>query len=150
MSHANPSGDFAVTIEKALEVLIETLEKQRWAKTSRPRRARGPRPAAPTATLPGKVRDTGIVAPTNQSGSRKHIPSEVRRAVAERDAGCCSYVSETGQGCGERAFLQLHHEEPWARGGADSAENLRLLCASHNRLLAERDYGRDFMALWGP
>jgi hypothetical protein len=40
-----------------------------------------------------------------------------------------------------RAFLQLHHEHAFAHGGADSRENLSWLCAAHNGLLAERDFG---------
>jgi len=39
--------------------------------------------------------------------------------------------------------LQLHHEQPWARGGADTIDNLRLLCAAHNALLEEQDFGRE-------
>lgn len=40
----------------------------------------------------------------------------------------------------------LHHDLAWARGGDDAADNLRLLCAPHNRLLAERDFGRAHVA----
>ena len=46
----------------------------------------------------------------------------------------CSRCSAKGRG------------EPWSRGGADSSENLRLLCHAHNRLLAERDFGAAHIA----
>jgi 5-methylcytosine-specific restriction endonuclease McrA len=75
--------------------------------------------------------------------ARKRIPSHVRRAVAERDDGCCTFVSGEGRRCRSRQLLQIHHEQPWARGGADTPDNLRLLCAEHNRLLAERDFGAE-------
>lgn len=75
--------------------------------------------------------------------ARKRIPNQVRRAVAERDDGCCTFVSADGRRCRSRRLLQIHHEQPWARGGADSLDNLRLLCAEHNRLLAERDFGAE-------
>jgi hypothetical protein len=61
--------------------------------------------------------------------------------VAERDEHRCTFTSSEGRRCSARAFLQLHHEEAWARGGPDTADNLRLLCAQHNRLLAEQDFG---------
>ncbi len=35
---------------------------------------------------------------------------------------------------------------PWARSGGSGSENLKLLCAAHNRLLAERDFGREKIA----
>ena len=71
----------------------------------------------------------------------EHVPNAVQREVAARDGLRCTYVSHGGYRCSARAFLQIHHEEPWARGGASSPDNLRLLCATHNRLLAERDFG---------
>jgi 5-methylcytosine-specific restriction endonuclease McrA len=74
--------------------------------------------------------------------SREHIPNEIRRAVALRDGEQCTFVDETGRRCPSRAFLQLHHELAHALGGPSTLENLRLLCGSHNRLLAERDFGR--------
>jgi hypothetical protein len=54
----------------------------------------------------------------------------------------CTYVSDGGCRCSARAFLQLHHERPWARGGASDAENLRLLCAVHNRLFGRARFRR--------
>jgi hypothetical protein len=69
----------------------------------------------------------------------------VRREVHERDGDCCSFVGEDGHRCTEQGMLELHHEEPFGRGGAHSAENVRLLCRAHNALLAELDYGKDTM-----
>jgi hypothetical protein len=42
--------------------------------------------------------------------------------------------------------LQFHHDECWALGGSDQVSNLRLLCASHNRLLAEQEFGESYVA----
>jgi hypothetical protein len=39
MRHRNPSGDLSVVVERALDALVAKLEKERLAKTSRPRRA---------------------------------------------------------------------------------------------------------------
>jgi hypothetical protein len=43
-------------------------------------------------------------------------------------------------------FTQIHHEQLWARGDGETVDNLRILCASHNRLLAEREFGRELVA----
>ncbi len=76
---------------------------------------------------------------------RRGIPAAVRRAVRERDGARCTYVDERGQRCRETALLELHHNVPFARGGAATADNLRLRCRAHNALAAEGDFGRTFM-----
>ena len=78
---------------------------------------------------------------TSRPRKRGHIGQEVRRQVAERDAERCCHVGPDGRRCEARAFLELHHEQPWALGGADSVHNLRLLCRSHNQLRAELELG---------
>jgi 5-methylcytosine-specific restriction endonuclease McrA len=127
VSHSVPSGDIAAVLERALDLALEQAQKQRFAKTDRPRSLRS-----------RTVKRTSL--------QREHIPNAVQREVAARDGLRCTYVSDTGCRCSARAFLQIHHEEPWARGGASTTENLRLLCASHNRLLAERDFGAAHVA----
>lgn len=101
-------------------------------------------------TLPGNagLEASENIAPLRKapSAARSHIPWRVARAVAERDDHRCTFVSSGGIRCGARGFLQLHHEQPWARGGSDTIDNLRLLCAAHNALLAEQDFGREVVA----
>jgi hypothetical protein len=72
---------------------------------------------------------------------RAHIPNELKRRLVARDGASCTFVCEDGERCGAHAFLQIHHDEAWAKGGSDTFGNLRLVCASHNRLLAEREFG---------
>jgi len=62
-----------------------------------------------------------------------------------RDGARCTYESPDGKRCEQRGRLELHHEQPFGRGGPATVENIRVLCSSHNQLLAERDYGRGFM-----
>jgi len=87
------------------------------------------------------------VAPTLPRGSAKvdtpsrHIPSRVRDQVFVRDQGRCAYVSPGGKRCNSTHVLQVDHVQPFARGGPSTPENLRLLCAQHNRLEAERLMG---------
>jgi 5-methylcytosine-specific restriction endonuclease McrA len=58
--------------------------------------------------------------------TRIPIPTELRRAVFERDGGRCVE-------CGANFDLQYDHVLPVAHGGATTVENLQLLCADCNR-----------------
>jgi 5-methylcytosine-specific restriction endonuclease McrA len=126
-------------LERALELALGQVENQRFAKSNKPRN-----PRKPTKPEGMKLRRRG--EQREQREQREHIPNAVRRHVATRDGLRCSYVSDSGCRCSARAFLQIHHEQPWARRGASVPENLRLLCALHNRLLAERDFGSTHLA----
>ena len=65
--------------------------------------------------------------------------------MRERDDDRCAYVDASGQRCRETALLELHHDQPFARGGPATLENLELRCRAHNALAAEHDFGRAFM-----
>jgi 5-methylcytosine-specific restriction endonuclease McrA len=119
MSHANPSRDLAVVIERAVDSLLAQLEKKRLARAKRPR----PEEPARKARL-------------------RRITNAVRRRVFERDGLGCTYVSPDGRRCEARAFLELDHADPRALGGSNEAENLRVRCRAHNQLWAEQAYGR--------
>ena len=146
-SHSNPTGDIAELIERALDVAIERAEKQRFATTQRPRRAKGQRQAQRSATPSSETQlSREGVERVVQPRKRQHIANAVVREVVARDHERCTYTSVDGCRCTARAFLQVHHEQSWASGGADTVDNLRLLCASHNRLLAEHEFGVGYVA----
>jgi 5-methylcytosine-specific restriction endonuclease McrA len=120
MSHANPSRELGVVVERAVDLLLADLEKKRLARTKRPRptaRSRGAKPG--------------------------RVTSEVRRQVFEHDGLQCTYVSPEGRRCEARAFLELDHVVPQACRGTDDAENLRVFCGPHNRFAAEQVFGRE-------
>jgi 5-methylcytosine-specific restriction endonuclease McrA len=54
-------------------------------------------------------------------------------------------VSEDGHRCPERYGLQFDHIDPYARDGASSVSNIRLLCRAHNQYEADRTFGTEFM-----
>jgi len=83
-------------------------------------------------------------APVYKIRSR-HIPAAVQDAVYARDRGRCSYIGPSSVKCNSTWNLQINHIEPFAKGGGPVLNNLRLLCAKHNQLEAERIYGRDFI-----
>jgi hypothetical protein len=122
LSHAVPSGDLAVVLERLIEAGIEQIEKRRFGATESPRKG-----------------------PGRPSTNPRRIPNRVKRAVWKRDGGQCSFVSDAGHRCDERRFLEFDHIHPVARGGLATVENLRLRCRAHNQFEAERAFGRAYM-----
>ena len=121
LSHALPSGDACVVLDRALDALIEKSERTKFAAC-----------ASPRAPRPRNLRD-------------RCIPAAVRRAVWERDGGRCTFVSEKGRRCDSRRRLEFDHIKPLARGGKASVEGIRLRCRGHNQYEAERAFGTEFM-----
>jgi 5-methylcytosine-specific restriction endonuclease McrA len=81
----------------------------------------------------------------SKTSSARAIPARVRDEVFVRDQGECCYVGPDGNRCGSTHVVQIDHVTPVARGGSASIDNLRLLCAHHNRLEAERLMGKPRM-----
>ena len=130
-----PDGDLAVIIERALAALLEQTLAKKAALTRKPREARTGERAAASGGAEGRSR---------------HVPAAVRRAVWTRDGARCAHVDDQGRRCTSRRFLELHHLEPWARGGDHSPDNLELRCRGHNQYQAMLDYGPAFMAAKRP
>jgi hypothetical protein len=148
LRHQNPSGDLTSIIERAVSELLEREMKRRFAQTSTPKR----RVAADRLrSRPNASADHEPVAasenPSRTSSSKsRYIPRHVLREVHTRDAGQCTFVSCEGRRCSARGFLEVHHHNTtFARGGAATADNLKLTCREHNMFLADQDYGRKFM-----
>jgi len=121
LGHAIPSGDVACVLDRALDFMIDVLEKRKLGATNRPRRE--PRPVL----------------------GRRHVPAAVRRAVWKRDQGRCTFVGDRGRRCEARTRLEFDHVDPVARGGGATVERIRLRCRAHNQLEAERAFGEEFM-----
>ena len=119
IGHAGPR-DLQAVLKRALEVLVATLRKAKYAATSQPREA-----------------------PASTNG--RHVPHAVVRAVSERDGYQCAFKDPDGRRCTERMDLQFDHVIPFARGGQTTVENVRLLCVVHNQHEAERVYGEAHM-----
>ena len=132
-SHSNPTGDLAVLIERAVDLALERAKRKRFAKTNRPRKA-------------GSSAKDHRIGARRSPQRRSHIPNATKREVAERDELRCAFVGKDGHRCTARSRLQFHHEQPWARGGSDTSDNLKILCSQHNRLLAEQDFGARHVA----
>ena len=70
-------------------------------------------PAAPGRGAPGER-------------NSRAIPQDVRIAVSARDQGKCVQ-------CGSTENIQFDHKVPWSRGGANTVNNIQLLCGRCNR-----------------
>ena len=125
MRHTNPTGDPAVIFDRAITMLLNSLEKAKLAATDRPRRS------APALS---ETRKSG------KSGQSRHIPAAVKREVWRRDAGRCAFIGDAGR-CTETGCLEYHHVVPFADGGAASASNIQLRCRAHNGHETERWFG---------
>ena len=121
LGHQLPSGDLAQVVDRALDALIERLERRKFAATKRPQRRERP------------------------SAHPRHIPAHVKRAVWERDGGRCTFVSEAGRRCPARRLLEFDHVEAVARGGRATLAGIRLRCRAHNQYEAECTFGAEFM-----
>jgi hypothetical protein len=120
MRSSIPDGDLGEIIGAAVTEKLERLETRRFGRTK-----------APSKDL----------ASTDVMPSSRQVPAAVRRAVDERDEGRCRYVDEHGRRCTGRAWLEFHHRHPFALGGDHSPGNVVILCRTHNRYLAEADFG---------
>jgi hypothetical protein len=106
LGHAIPSGDEAAVLDRALTVLLLELARKKFAYTSSPRPPRGTKTGEPSAA--------------------------VKRAVWVRDCGRCRFVGAGGHRCDERRFVEFHHLDPKALGGAATVDTIELRCRRHN------------------
>ena len=116
LRHAVPNGDPAIIFERALELLVDDLERRRIGKAAHPR------------------------APHETKRDSRQIPAAVKRAVWQRDNGRCAFSGSHGR-CTETGFLEYHHVVPFASGGSRSPSNLELRCRAHNQYEAVLWFG---------
>ena len=126
-----PDGDAGVIVERALNLLLEKVEKAKFAATTRPRRVI--RRGTDTAGLPEEVRTPVALS--------RDIPNAVQRGSWRRDGGRCAFVSKAGARCKERVFLEFHHGEAHALGGPATLDNIALRCRRHNQYEARVVFG---------
>ena len=77
------------------------------------------------------------------------LPRPLRDSVLAKAGGACEYQDpQTGARCGSRIRVEVDHPMPRALGGTNEAENLRCLCAQHNRLEAEHKLSPQWASAW--
>jgi len=124
LSHAHPGATIADLLELGVDTAL-AQDARRKGLVKKPRARPGDAPPPPPDS--------------------EHIPAEIRRAVWERDGGCCQWKLARGEICGSRYRVQYDHIRPKAQGGETTMANLRLLCQRHNLLAARQAYGEKLM-----
>jgi hypothetical protein len=149
MMHSNPTGDLSAIVERALDLLIAQQQRRQYGvkkASARKPAAEQPQRDSVRTELPTqpdeRVANDEGARPSVRQAPREHIPNDIKRKVYERDDNRCTYTGPSGHRCESRKFLQIHHEQAWARNGPNTIDNLRLVCAAHNQLLAEKEFGQ--------
>ena len=125
LSHTIPDGNLEKVLHACLRHMLRDCERRRQGA--------------------GKSREKSPRSAKGATGSR-YVPTSVRDEVWRRDKGRCTFVGTEGHRCGSTYQLELHHIDPFAKGGPSTAPNLTLTCAPHNRFLADKDYGAAHIA----
>ncbi|MEK7790065.1 MAG: HNH endonuclease signature motif containing protein, partial [Deltaproteobacteria bacterium] len=131
LRHKFREGKFEDIFNQALEDLLEKRDPMRKIERAKKREV---------SQAPGETKRKENTPEKSEKFLSRYISQETRRKVWERDGGRCSYENAEGRRCGERNFIQIDHVQPFALWGESTEENLRLLCAQHNRWRAERTF----------
>jgi len=119
LSHSMPGADAEAILSAGLDLLL-SRDAKRKGLVEKPRPAPANVPEAPGAV---------------------YVPAAVRRAVWERDQGCCQFPLDSGGICGSKLRPELDHLQLRSRGGTPTIENLRVVCRFHNEFSARQDLG---------
>jgi 5-methylcytosine-specific restriction endonuclease McrA len=78
-----------------------------------------------------------------QSKHSRYTTKTSKQKLWDRSQQQCEFVSSiTNQRCTARHGLQIEHIIPHAKNGASDYENLKILCAQHNRFNAIKEFPR--------
>jgi 5-methylcytosine-specific restriction endonuclease McrA len=121
LSHQIPGATFEQLFEVALDELIDRRD--------------------PDARQKRRQQHPSVGGTSSVKNGKRYVPAAVRDDVFVRDGFRCTFVGPDGRRCTASVCLQVDHVNPVARGGASTRDNLRILCAAHNRLEADRLMG---------
>lgn len=140
LSHKYPHLSYGELVGVIAKIALEKLNPAREPK----RRGKAPKELPAPEVLTPKVATKLPALEVTALAPRKRMTlrAKVKRTVYQRDGSACDHRDpKTGERCGSRYFLELHHVKPWALGGTDSIENLVVRCRNHNQRYAYEDFG---------
>jgi 5-methylcytosine-specific restriction endonuclease McrA len=133
MSHTKPNLSTKEILEAAVDLLLakkDLAAKHRNNDASTPSAPEVVQKVVQSNALPSR----SLEIRANLQRPSRYIPAHIRREVWSKSNGQCCYKSaKTGRTCGSKRFLDIDHIQAHSRGGANTAENLQLLCSAHNR-----------------
>lgn len=122
-----PGGDPGLIFDRALDVLLDKVERAKLGKASKRRHP--------------PIRFRTDEKPRKHGVPGRGVPAALRWAVSQRDGGRCAFVAPDGKRCTETSFLEFHHDPPFARTGRHRLEEISLRCRRHNQYEARRVFG---------
>lgn len=133
LRHKFPKGKLENIIDEALEAFLEKKDPERKILRHSEREARRIQAESESFAM--------SQAAQRRMTNKRYIPQQIWREVWKRDNGKCTFQSKEGKKCGETGMLEVDHVRPFALDGKHEMENLRLICASHNKWRAEKTFG---------
>lgn len=150
LSHTHLGSSHAELLDAAMDVFLE--KKDPLKKVIRPRKTQNKNAPQCEAALHCNTAEkvaspqASTIAASDQESApvpTKSVKPSARIAVIKNAGGQCEYLDpRTGRRCESRHLLEIDHIQPRALGGANTLENLRSLCRTHNLLAAEKIFGR--------
>ena len=130
-SNVDPTMSRETLLDRMAEITLDKIDPVRKAHRAAVRNRA--QPADDCVTQAASASENSLHA--HEVKRSRYIAADVKRAAFTKNSGQgCAFVSEaTGQRCGSTFQLQVDHVEPYSKGGGHEPENLRLLCAQHNR-----------------
>jgi 5-methylcytosine-specific restriction endonuclease McrA len=125
------------SLEQVFELVMDEFIGQHDPRARQHRRERRASAKSNPKKAPSKAQ--------RAEGHSRYVPGPVKDNVFVRDNAQCTFVGADGRRCGETRNLHIDHIIPRTRNGSSDESNLRLLCAPHNALEAERMLGKRLM-----
>jgi len=129
----NPLQHMAEIMEQAMDIALDKKDLKRKHARRLAREARN----ADHPRKPHRAREI--------SAKNGYLPSQKRERVHERAGHQCEYRGPDGTRCRSTTGLQIEHLLPFALYRTHDEKHLRIYCSPHNRLAAEKVFGREFI-----
>lgn len=114
------------TLQKVLERYLERHDPVRKAEKALERAAQ------PLVVARRPKQD--CVREGRSGARRKARPAELVHQINLRDGGRCTHRDQDGVRCSNTRWIDVHHVLPRKYGGADTLENLVILCRAHHQI----------------
>ena len=143
ISHSVPSGSLDQVLEYLCDQIIQQKDKTVKAASSKKRKSVAIQNTVQKTAQKVNDQNASAVEPSGSVGNgspqlnmtyaRETIPAKTQREVFARHSCCQSVDQRTKRKCGSTWQLTIDHIRPVWAGGGNENQNLRVLCANHNR-----------------
>ncbi len=132
-------------LEKALDLALEKKDPKKKLERRKKREVTRSKTPLDEARAKTPLDEAGVAKRRQRRERSRYTPRSVRERRMDDASYQCEYTGPDGVRCTARVGLEIDHIIPHAKGGSSGEENLRVLCRGHNLLLAEREFGEEFM-----